>query len=488
MIDAMLVALASMSWTGGALPGVMRSGRSGQLVRCLARSSRIQGEGMQIHRWQPPRGLAHHSGLSTAGPALSIAKCSAPPTVARDDLQKESAKESVVPEQWENRLAHTMMLRTVQNTMRHAHQLLQLLTKRYGTSSQLHISCWEGNLEKVASATGGSKAMVQKCHSRQRELAPLHISALCGHASVVEYLLQLNAAPDLAGVYNYRALHIAASSSLHISQLLLQAHASPTVLTDEADTPLHLACCYQQLETIELLLQATADPSAANNFGVTPLHVAAATAALEGCDVWKAKVVLILVRSGSDIFARDRQGKTPAAIARIADAEPSLVSLLEAENPESFGLNLPGSPSHAAEAPAVRVKRWAAALLTEDPLSKKSSQACSQNASEPSKPSYAELELENEQLKSCILELQHSLDNAEMNVKILRDSLDLQALSTPLPKDDSRLAEIEASLKEACARFEAFDEERKRWRTELQTKQEQIEALQAKDAAQLLRF
>lgn len=65
--------------------------------------------------------------------------------------------------------------------------------------------------------------------------------------------------------------------------------------------------------------------------------------------------------------------------------------LLQAENPESFGLNLPGSPSHAAEAvyampkpriciatvqcynpssvpgeaPAVRVKRWAAALLTE---------------------------------------------------------------------------------------------------------------------------
>lgn len=27
--------------------------------------------------------------------------------------------------------------------------------------------------------------------------------------------------------------------------------------------------------------------------------------------------------------------------------------------------------------------------------------------------------LRNEQLKSCILELQHSLDNAEMNVKIL---------------------------------------------------------------------
>ncbi|CAL1131014.1 unnamed protein product [Cladocopium goreaui] len=271
----------------------------------------------------------------------------------------------MLPEQWESRLAHTMTLRTVQNTMRHAHQLLQLLTKRYGSSSALHISCWEGALEKVAAATGGSKAMVQKCHSRQRELAPLHISALCGHASVVEYLLQLNASPDLAGVYNYRALHIAASSSVHISQLLLNAQASPTVLTDEADTPLHLACCYQQLPTIELLLQAAADPSAANNFGVTPLHVAAATAALEGSDVRKAKAVLVLVSSGSDLFARDRQGKTPAAIARTAHGEPSLVSLLQAENPESSGFILPGSPSHTTEAPAVKAKRWASALLTE---------------------------------------------------------------------------------------------------------------------------
>ena len=63
------------------------------------------------------------------------------------------------------------------------------------------------------------------------------------------------------------------------------------------------------------------------------------------------------------------------------------MAFLQAENPESSGLNLPGSPSHAAEAvyavpnprichrynrssvpgeaPAVRVKRWAAALLTE---------------------------------------------------------------------------------------------------------------------------
>ena len=91
---------------------------------------------------------------------------------------------------------HPATVQLQNGTRRHAHQLLQLLTKRYGTSSQLHISCWEvlflyqygivewdylivvacwlcimiphapgtwqGNLEKVASATGGSKVAALK--------------------------------------------------------------------------------------------------------------------------------------------------------------------------------------------------------------------------------------------------------------------------------------------------------------------------------------
>lgn len=32
-------------------------------------------------------------------------------------------------------------------------------------------------------------------------------------------------------------------------------------LEDEADTPLHLACCYQQLQTVELLLQVGTKPN-----------------------------------------------------------------------------------------------------------------------------------------------------------------------------------------------------------------------------------
>ncbi|CAE7475355.1 ANK3 [Symbiodinium sp. CCMP2456] len=305
---------------------------------------------------------AHSSRVSTTSGSSRV--CSGPRPVPESD--KETKADLSLPEEWETRLANTMTLRTVQNTTKHAHQLLQLLTHRYGSSSPVHISCWEGSIEKVAASTKRSKATVVKLHSRQRELTPLHIAALCGHADVVDFLLKLDADPNLAGVYNYRALHIAASSSPAIVQLLLDAAASPAALTDEADTPLHLACGYQQLPTIELLLKALADPSAANNFGVTPLHSAAATAALEECDVREAKAVLLLCSGGADINARDRQGKTPAAVARMAGAAASLLTFLQAGAGSQLGFVLPGSPSHSSsEASAAKVKRWASDLLLE---------------------------------------------------------------------------------------------------------------------------
>ncbi|CAE7336463.1 ANK3 [Symbiodinium natans] len=352
-----------------------------------------------------------------------------------------------------------MTLRTVQNTMKHAHQLLQLLTHRYGSCSPVHISCWEGSLQKVAASTSRCKATVAKLHSRQRELTPLHIAALCGHADVVDFLLQLDADPNLAGVYNYRALHIAASSSPAIVQLLLDAAASPAALTDEADTPLHLACCYQQLPTIRLLLKAAADPSAANNFGVTPLHSAAATAALEECDVREAKAVLLLCSNGADINARDRQGKTPAAVARMAGAAASLVTFLQAgAGSPQLGFLLPGSPSRSSgEASATRVKRWASDLLLEA-----GQQDLDGHSSEEQRPSYAkELEEENVVLKKTVQQLQCDLMNAQINVQLLRDSLDLQASRAPHPKDmEPRLVDMERRLRQACDRFQAFDEER----------------------------
>ena len=54
----------------------------------------------------------------------------------------------------------------------------------------------------------------------------------------------------------------------------------------------------------------------------------------------------------------------------------------------------------------------------------------------------------NAELKSRLRELEQDLENAQMNVSLLRDSLDLQTL--PLsPVVDARLLEMDVRLKQA---------------------------------------
>jgi len=233
-----------------------------------------------------------------------------------------------LPEQWTARLAETMVLHTVQNTMRLARYLLQLLTGGYGTTSALHIACWEGSPTAVAVVASGSSNLAKDYHSRAGELTPLHIAAICGHCSVVEYLLHLDIECNVPTVHGLRAMHIAASSSFEVSECLVGGKADVTVLTADEDTPLHFACCYEQIPIIELLLEAAADATAANTFGVTPLHVAVAYAALEGTRVRDAHAVLRLCERSADPQARDRHGRTPAAVARAAGGDATLIEFL----------------------------------------------------------------------------------------------------------------------------------------------------------------
>ena len=116
-----------------------------------------------------------------------------------------------LPERWTTLLSRTMVLHTVQNAVRLAQYLLQLLLGGYGTVSALHIACWEGSVDAVAAVTSGSLGRIKDWHSRQGDLTPLHIATLCGHASVVDYLLQLGVDQNVSTVHDICALHISAT-------------------------------------------------------------------------------------------------------------------------------------------------------------------------------------------------------------------------------------------------------------------------------------
>lgn len=242
-----------------------------------------------------------------------------------------------LPERWTTLLSRTMVLHTVQNAVRLAQYLLQLLLGGYGTVSALHIACWEGSVDAVAAVTSGSLGRIKDWHSRQGDLTPLHIATLCGHASVVDYLLQLGVDQNVSTVHDICALHISATSSPELCEVLLSGKADPSSQTADADTPLHFACCFQQVSTIELLLQAGVDASWQNVFGISPLHVAAAYAALEGTQIRDSKAVLLLCSRRADPSARDRHGRRPADVVQVAGGDPTLLDFFLSDGSEPAG-------------------------------------------------------------------------------------------------------------------------------------------------------
>eukprot|EP00931_Biecheleriopsis_adriatica_P080223 TRINITY_DN5357_c0_g1_i1.p1 TRINITY_DN5357_c0_g1~~TRINITY_DN5357_c0_g1_i1.p1 ORF type:complete len:1397 (+),score=386.71 TRINITY_DN5357_c0_g1_i1:437-4192(+) len=252
--------------------------------------------------------------------------------------QQPQTQVPALPEPWTRCLSNTMILHTVQNSMILANYLLELLTGGYGTRSALHIACWEGSRHAVQAVTNGSKKTVLDWHKRKGDLTPLHIAAICGHVSVVDYLLELDVDPNIHTVHGLRSLHISSSSNCELSETLLVGKADAMSRTADQDTPLHFASCYQQLETMELLLKAGADAAACNNFGVAPLHVAAAYAALEGLELDEAKAALLLCAHGADLDARDHQGHSAADIARMAGGQRDLVEFLRPKGAGAKGV------------------------------------------------------------------------------------------------------------------------------------------------------
>ena len=92
-------------------------------------------------------------------------------------------------------------------------------------------------------------------------------------------------------------------------------------------TPLHMACAYSwSSEVVRTLIQAGADVNAQNDEGFTPLHMAAlrhrtpedvrvlmeaGTEVSTARDNTSLDILTALIRAGSDLEARTRNGKTP---------------------------------------------------------------------------------------------------------------------------------------------------------------------------------
>ncbi|KAK9890744.1 hypothetical protein WA026_012092 [Henosepilachna vigintioctopunctata] len=163
----------------------------------------------------------------------------------------------------------------------------------------------------------------------------IHTAARYGHVGIINTLIQRGEKVDVTTNENYTALHIAVESckpsvvetllgyganvhlrggklketALHIAArvedgercalMLLKSGAGPNLLTDDGQTPVHVAAKYGNLQTLLLLLEDGGDPEYKNKHGETPLHLAA-----KGC---QPKVVRELIN-----YVKEKKGEEKA--------------------------------------------------------------------------------------------------------------------------------------------------------------------------------
>ncbi|CUM68419.1 uncharacterized protein PRCAT00006142001 [Priceomyces carsonii] len=147
---------------------------------------------------------------------------------------------------------------------------------------------------------------------------PLHWACRNGLVYIVDYLItNADADPTIRDSQSYNALHLAVHSSnitlvIYILFTCCDAHSNKAIYVDEPDdfnrTSLHWAAYQGDIYSVNALLRFGADVSKVDNSLFLPLH----WAFMRG---YKA-VLKALVEAGSDILAKNDQGKDSFEVAK----------------------------------------------------------------------------------------------------------------------------------------------------------------------------
>ena len=196
------------------------------------------------------------------------------------------------------------------------------------------------------------------CVNRRRgaQSVPLRLAASLGRVKICKLLLERGADPDSFEEGCGYPIIVGAVQHPAIVRLLIRHNANLKrritwqggrsgvwIVGDEA-TALHFAAAEGNLDTVRCLVDAGLDPSAADDEGQTPLHVslhAERIAPLTGRDrsVYSKVVEYLLIHDAS-LRLRDRDGRTPAELAKHLKSPKQIRRLLdkaEDEQIEAYG-------------------------------------------------------------------------------------------------------------------------------------------------------
>ncbi|KAM9808073.1 ankyrin repeat domain-containing protein 26 [Neosynchiropus ocellatus] len=169
---------------------------------------------------------------------------------------------------------------------------------------KVHKAAWLGDLAKLKQLT--KKNDINQLDKENR--TPLHIACACGHAEVVQFLVEGKAKLNLCDNQNRSALMKAVQGQHErCASILLENHAEPNLVDINGNTALHLAANIPSITTAASLLEHEADINIPNKEGFTPLTVAVREDHLDMAE--------FLIKEGADVNFLDQDQRSPLMIA-----------------------------------------------------------------------------------------------------------------------------------------------------------------------------
>jgi ankyrin repeat protein len=157
----------------------------------------------------------------------------------------------------------------------HKHEIVRLLLS-HDPTLDVFDACCVGKSDRVAQLLDADPSLLNAYNSDG--FFPLGLAAFFGHPDTVQLLLARGA--DVTAVarnpMKIQALHAgAASKSLEVVQLLLDAGAPVNTAQHEGWTPLHAAAQHGDVAMARAMVAKGANPKQPNDKGVSPIGVAA---------------------------------------------------------------------------------------------------------------------------------------------------------------------------------------------------------------------
>ena len=143
--------------------------------------------------------------------------------------------------------------------------------------------------------------------------SPLYYAALCGFQDIVQNLIARYPQHVNADGGSYVRPLVAALARNHFQtvELLRLSGAHPNVKGYQANSPLHSAACYGDVEMVQALLNLKADVDIRSTYCTTPLHYLSAISGNEPNFLQSlANVAQLLLDHGADVNAKDLYGRT----------------------------------------------------------------------------------------------------------------------------------------------------------------------------------